>query len=215
MRLELDGKRYQPQRVFCIGCNYDAHIKELGSCADDRCVIFMKPPTCLVPPGRVVTLPAGRGEVHHEVELVIVVGAGGRNIPRDRALAHIAGVTLGLDLTLRTVQTRLKQHGHPWELSKAFDQSAPLGKPVAWTPALDLANIPLRCRVNGAVRQDGNTRDMLFPVEQLLAIVSSTWVLQPGDLLFTGTPPGVGPVVPGDVVTIDSPCLGSFTWRMA
>ena len=203
---------WEPRRVFCIGRNYPDHIREMGAVDDGECVVFLKPPTSLVPYGRVVQLPRGRGAVHHELELVVVLGAGGREVPRDRALGLVAGATLGLDLTLRDVQAGLKERRLPWELSKAFDGSAPLGRWVT-IDGLDLGAVELSCRVNGVLRQQGNTAQMLFPVERLIEIVSRTWELLPGDLIFTGTPSGVGPVVAGDELVGESPQLGPCAWR--
>jgi acylpyruvate hydrolase len=204
---------YAPRRVFCIGRNYAAHIAEMGAADDDACVVFMKPPTSLVPCGEPVQLPRGVGAVHHEVELVVALGAGGRQVPADRARELVAAATLGLDLTLRDLQDGLKERGRPWELAKAFDASAPLGR---WVDAagLDLGAVELSCRVNGELRQQGSTAQMLFPVERLIEILSRTWELLPGDVIFTGTPAGVGPVLPGDEVAAESPQLGSWSWRL-
>ena len=204
-----------PRRVFCIGCNYDAHIKEMGETDADRCVVFMKPPESLAPVGEQVAIPKDRGTVHHEVELVVAICGEGRNIPRDGAADYIAGVTLGLDLTLREVQARLKKRGHPWELCKAFEQSAPVGDFIEYDSKIDLSDIDMKCLVNGKVRQEGSTGDMLFPVGRLIEILSRTWRLQEGDLIFTGTPPGVGPILPGDEVTIESSKIGRFSWPIA
>ena len=200
-------------RVFCIGCNYDAHIKELGHTDEDRCVVFMKPASSLVPVGAPIHLPRERGAIHHEVELVVEFGKTGKLIERANALEHVEALTLGLDLTLREIQSRLKQNGHPWEVSKAFDDSAPIGELVPLRPELDPTAIEMSCHVNGELRQTGCTRDMLFAVDQLIEILSRTWQLQPGDLIFTGTPPGVGPVAPGNTITIASPQLGRFEWK--
>ena len=145
---------------------------------------------------------------------MVLIGEGGKDIAAGDALGRVAGITLGLDMTLREVQTRIKQNGHPWELCKAFDCSAPLGDIVPLQASHDLAAIEMRCAVNGELRQEGNTRDMLFPVEQLVEIISRTWELMPGDLIYTGTPPGVGPVEPGDTVTVESPQAGCFSWMM-
>ena len=201
-----------PRRIFCIGRNYSEHIAEMDEAPDGECVVFMKPVTSLVPAGSEVELPRGRGAVHHEVELVVALGAGGWEVPRQRALELVAGATLGLDLTLREVQAGLKARGSPWELSKAFDHSAPLG---SWIDPgdLDLGAVEMSCRVNGALRQQGHTRQMLFSVVRLIEILSRTWKLLPGDLIFTGTPAGVGPVLPGDTVLIESPQLGSWQWE--
>lgn len=202
-------------RVFCIGRNYAEHIAELGGVDDGRCVIFMKPASCLVPEDTAVRLPRGEGAVHHEAELVVEIGRAGRDIDRDAALPHVRAVTLGLDLTLRDLQNRLRAEGAPWERCKAFEQSAPLGERVAYREnAIDLDDLTFTCRVNGELRQQGNTAHMLFPVARLIALLSRSWQLQPGDLIYTGTPAGVGPVVAGDRVTLASPTLGEFGWDM-
>ena len=203
-----------PQRIFCVGRNYADHAKELGNVMPEpgsTPIIFMKPVTSLVEQGAPLVLPKGVGAVHHEMELVLALGEGGANIPAASALKHVAGATLGLDLTLRDEQARLKQAGSPWELAKAFDGSAALGR---FSPpgGFDLQVLDMLCTVNGQVRQHGNTRDMLFPVAAIIAFLSSRWRLLPGDLIYTGTPAGVGPLRPADRIEISSPSLGSFAW---
>jgi 2-keto-4-pentenoate hydratase/2-oxohepta-3-ene-1,7-dioic acid hydratase in catechol pathway len=211
--LEVGGKQYDPQRIFCVGRNYADHAKELGNlmpAPGSSPIIFMKPVTSLIA-GGTLTLPKGVGAVHHEMELVLILGKGGSGIPESAAVSHVAGATLGLDLTLRDEQARLKQAGQPWELAKAFDDAAALG---TFTPAarLDLQALDMRCTVNGALRQEDNTRHMLFSVATIVSFLSSRWRLLPGDLIYTGTPAGVGPLVQGDRIEISSPALGSFVW---
>ena len=188
-------------RIFCIGRNYAEHIKELGNAPDDQCLIFMKPASCIVPAGQSVTLPRNRGSVHHEAELVVRLGARGQ----------VDAITLGLDLTLRELQGELKKKGSPWELAKAFDDSAPLGD---WTPykGQDLQALEFTCDVNDQRRQTGNTKDMLFPVARILTILSQTWAPRAGDMIYTGTPAGVAPLAPGDRVTLASAAIGRFEW---
>jgi acylpyruvate hydrolase len=199
-------------RIFCIGRNYADHIRELGNAPDDACVVFMKPPSCVVPAGAPIVLPRGRGSVHHETELVVLLTGGGADVPVDRALENVAAITLGLDLTLRDLQNDLKKKGAPWELCKAFDGAAPLGDWRAYT-GQDLQALEFTCEVNGQPRQAGRTADMLFPVARLIHILSRTWALQPGDIVFTGTPAGVGPLVAGDRVTLASAAIGRFEWH--
>jgi 2-keto-4-pentenoate hydratase/2-oxohepta-3-ene-1,7-dioic acid hydratase in catechol pathway len=170
----------------------------------------MKPASALVPPGRAVPWPGHGGELHFETELVVGVGAAGRPADESEALGFIAGFTLGFDLTLRDVQQRAKESGHPWEAAKAFDHSAPCGGLV---PAAH-QRFEFTGQVNGAIRQRGDTADMLFPVPRLLVEISRIWALAPGDLVFTGTPAGVGPLARGDELAAESPALGRFTWRM-
>ncbi len=202
-------------RIFCIGKNYAEHVAELahlGHAPDGDCVVFMKPASSIVPAGEPIPLPRGRGSVHHEAELVVQLTGGGRDIPLDDALNWVGGITLGLDLTLRELQTELKRAGKPWELAKAFDGSAPLGD---FKPYLeqDLQDLEFSCHVNGALRQQGRTREMLFPVAQQIHILSQTWALEPGDILYTGTPAGVGPLQPRDRIVLESPALGRWEWR--
>jgi len=212
--LSFPDRDMEPGRVFCIGRNYREHIKELGGDTSEDCIVFMKPGSSLVPPKVPVRLPRDRGTIHHEVELVVVIGKGGTGIQRDKAPAHVEGVTLGVDLTLRDLQNQLKKKGQPWELCKAFEQSAPIGEFIPFDSSLDLGDIQLQCLVNDELRQDGNTRDMISSVSRLIEILSGYWELGKGDLIFTGTPSGVGPVCPGDILTVKSPQIGTFTWEL-
>lgn len=199
-------------RIFCIGKNYAEHISELGHAHDGQCVVFMKPASCVVPAGAPIVLPRDRGSVHHEAELVVLLSGGDGDVPVERALGNVAALTLGLDLTLRELQADLKKRGAPWELAKAFDGAAPLGD---WTPyhGQDLQALEFACDVNGQRRQAGHTKDMLFSVARIIHILSRTWALAPGDVVYTGTPAGVGPLAPGDRVTLSGPGLGRHEWR--
>ena len=201
-----------PPRIFCIGRNYADHAKEMSNALPAEPVIFMKPATSLVQVGEPLKLPKGQGSVHHEMELVVAIGKPGAGIPVEAALGYVSGLTLGIDLTLRDVQARLKQAGAPWELSKSFDGSAAIGKIIAWPVQSELQNIDMRCTVNGMLRQQGSTRDMLSPVAKIIAFLSQHWQLLPGDLIYTGTPAGVGPLVAGDRIEIESPQIGRFIW---
>ena len=210
---KVRGKEYAPCRIFCIGCNYAEHIRELGSRDSDQCVIFMKPYTSLVKPGMDIILPRNAGEMHHELELVVLIGKQGNDISEEEAPEYIAGLSLGLDLTLRDVQSRLKKSGHPWELCKAFEQSAPVGEFVPFDVSMDLTNIRMICKVNEETRQNGNTKNMIFPVKRLIEILSCFFNDTAGAEIYTGTPEGVGPVLPGDAVSIESPDIGRFSWN--
>ena len=214
MRLDLGSRIITAQRIFCIGKNYAEHVKELGGPAPGRPVVFMKPATSLVPPGEKIPIPAHGSHLHHEAEVVVLIGQSGKNISESAAPAHIAGLTLGLDLTLRDVQSDLKKKGWPWEIAKAFDHSAPLGTLTAFEEGLPLNNISFECRVNGTVRQTGNTGEMMFSIPNLINYLSGIWELQEGDLIYTGTPAGVGPLKSGDRVTLHSDRLGKFEWTL-
>ncbi|MDE2234444.1 MAG: fumarylacetoacetate hydrolase family protein [Gammaproteobacteria bacterium] len=202
-------------RIFCIARNYAEHAKEMGNAIPSEPVIFMKPASSMVGVGEPLKVPKAQGLVHHEMELVVMLGRQGSEIPVQSAREHVAKVTLGIDLTLRDVQNRLKKAGHPWELCKSFDGSAVIGDFIEWPRQSDIQNIDMQCRVNGSLRQQGNTRDMLFPVAQIIAFLSRHWRLLPGDLIYTGTPAGVGPLIAGDRIEIESPQIGRFGWNVA
>ena len=207
-------KTIKPNRIFCIGKNYDKHIKELGGKqVPDEPVVFMKPLCSIVAPGNICPPPYGN-ELHHEVEVVLLIGKGGNNIPESQALTHISDITLGLDLTLRDIQKKLKLKGLPWERAKSFEESAPLGIFKKYQD-MDLGNLPFSCFVNGDLRQEGNTGEMIFPVAKLIHILSGWWTLKPGDIIYTGTPAGVGPLQTGDRIAVESPKIGSFSWCLS
>lgn len=204
-------------RIFCIGKNYAAHVSELahfGFQSDGQCLIFMKPPSAIVPPGK-LRLPRDRGLVHHEGELVVRLG-GLPNEPGviDAAIAarYVTHVALGIDLTLRTLQTELKRRGAPWEAAKAFDGAAPLGTWMPWPPDGDLQKLEFSLAVNGIERQHGHTGNMLFPVTRIIEILSHSWRLADGDAIYTGTPAGIGELKPGDTVTLEGVGCGRCAW---
>jgi len=201
-------------RVFCIGRNYAEHAYELDNEVPEAPVIFIKPATCLVPVGRAIHFPSHGCDLQHEAEVVIRIGRKGRVHTSAEALTFISGLTLGLDLTLRDVQKQMKEKGLPWEIAKSFEQSAPIGEFVGYEDAMDLKEIEFTCRVNDRVRQHGRTRDMLFGCEELIIEISKIWALQEGDMIFTGTPPGVGSLQIGDRVTIESRQLGVYYWEV-
>lgn len=203
-------------RLFCIGRNYAKHIEELNNTLPGaECVIFMKPASSLVAPNEAIRLPVDVGEIHHEAELVVEIGPGGRDIRPEAAREHIRGVGLGLDLTLRGVQTELKNNGEPWERAKAFDASAPLAPLAPLTQAMDLTDLRFELAIDGEVRQSGHTAHMLVGVAELISVVSQSWQLLPGDLIFTGTPEGVGPATPGQHLRLSGPGLAGAEWTIA
>jgi 2-keto-4-pentenoate hydratase/2-oxohepta-3-ene-1,7-dioic acid hydratase in catechol pathway len=209
---QVGGRSIEASRIFCVGKNYRKHIKELADEDPEQPVIFMKPVSCIVPPQQKIALPVHGTCLHHEVELVVLIGQGGRNISESAARSSIAGLSLGVDLTLRDVQTSLKKKGLPWEIAKAFDQSAPLGTFVPLGDSTALDNISFSCEVNGALRQEGNSGQMIYPIPTIIQYLSDIWELQPGDLIYTGTPAGVGPLVSGDTITVAGSGIGAFNW---
>jgi fumarylpyruvate hydrolase len=194
---DQNGERLRVGKILAIGRNYAAHVEEMNAPKGGPPVVFLKPSSAIVHDGSTVTLPAGAGEVHHEVELVAVIGESGRAIPVERALDHVHGYAVGLDLTLRDVQGRAKQRGEPWSLAKGFDGSAPVSEVVPRDDVGDGSGLDIRLEIDGETRQQGNTSLMLRSVAELVSY-ASTWItLDRGDLLYTGTPSGVGPILPG------------------
>lgn len=189
-----------PCKLICIGKNYALHAAEMGGSVPEVPMIFLKPSTTLVASGGKVMLPSMSKEVHHEVELVVVIGRGGKNIPEDRAIEHVDGYALGLDMTARDIQLEAKKRGEPWAVAKGFDTFAPIGKISPASDIPDPQDLEISLRVNGELRQHGSTADMIFSVAHLVSYCSRIFTLRPGDLLFTGTPEGVGPVREGDVL---------------
>lgn len=188
-------------KVICIGRNYADHAKELGNAVPAEPVFFLKPETAVVYPGKDLKLPTNLGVIHHELEVVVAIDGYGKDIPANMALGFVGWYTLGLDLTARAVQDELKANGLPWEKAKAFDGSAVVGDvalPLA--AGMDLLTHSIELKRNGLTVQEGRTRDMIFPVAELISYVSRYMTLEPGDLLYTGTPAGVGPVEPGDML---------------
>lgn len=189
-------------KIVCVGRNYAAHARELGNAVPETPILFLKPATAALPlPGR-FALPAGRGDCHHETELTILIGRSLRDADEAECRAAIAGIGLGLDLTLRDLQNELKKKGHPWEVAKAFDGAAPLSAFLR-PDGIALEDVRFRLAVNGEVRQQGHSADMITPVLPLLACISRIFTLEPGDVVMTGTPEGVAALRSGDTLLLE------------
>jgi 2-keto-4-pentenoate hydratase/2-oxohepta-3-ene-1,7-dioic acid hydratase in catechol pathway len=185
-----------------VGRNYADHARELGNDVPDAPILFMKPATSLVSLHEPLELPKGQGEVHHEVEMVVLIGKRiHKETDLDNVRFSIAGYAVGLDLTLRDVQNTLKEKGHPWERAKAFDGAAPVSGFIDARGISVKQKLNVTLEINDEVRQHGHTGQMLFPTFELLSEISQTFTLEPGDVVFTGTPAGVGPLNSGDKFT--------------
>jgi fumarylpyruvate hydrolase len=196
-----EARAFPVRRIYCVGKNYAAHVREMGADpAAEPPFFFMKPADAIVLE-RTVPYPSDTEDLHHEIELVVAIGRGGANIGAAQALDHIYGYAVGIDLTKRDRQAEAKKKGQPWERAKAFDASAPIAPIV---PAARIGH-PQRgtiaLSVNGARRQHGDLADLILPVPGIIAQISAIWALAPGDLIYTGTPDGVGAVKRGDVLT--------------
>jgi len=196
------GDRFPVRRIFCVGRNYAAHAREMGKDPGrEPPFFFTKPADAVVDSPCTIPYPSLTADLHHEIELVIAIGTGGANIPADAVMDHVWGAGVGIDMTRRDLQAEAKKMGRPWDWAKAFDFSAPMSPlvPLADVPSLSAGRIWLS--VNGAVRQDADISDLIWPVRDHVAYLSQAVTLAPGDLIMTGTPAGVGPVQTGDVMT--------------
>jgi len=200
-------EQFPVHRVYCVGRNYEEHAKEMGGPGREAPFFFLKPADALVyaAPGTKTSMPYPTLTVnlHHEIELVVAIGIGGRNICAADAQRHIYGYAVGLDMTRRDLQNEMKKAGRPWCIGKGFDHSAPIGpiSPAALVP--EIANAAITLSVNGATRQNSAIAQLIWNVAETIEQLSTAWELQPGDLIFTGTPAGVGAVVTGDVMQGD------------
>jgi len=195
-------QKFPVRRIFCVGRNYAAHAREMGKDPDrEPPFFFMKPADTVVDSGSTIPYPPETKNLHFEMELVVAIGTGGANIASENALNHVFGYAAGIDLTRRDLQNLAKDMARPWDWSKGFDNSAPCG-PIQ--PATIIGH-PKTGRiwlaVNGAIKQDADIAELIWPVPDIIAFISASMALAPGDLIYTGTPSGVGPVNPGDTIT--------------
>ena len=210
--------QFPVHRIYCVGRNYEEHAKEMGFTGREPPFFFMKPADAIVvaPPGAITPLPypSLTANLHHEIELVVAIGKGGKNIAAADALSHIYGYAVGLDMTRRDLQNDMKKQGRPWSIGKGFDYSAPIG-PI--TPAAQAGNVGkagIWLQVNGVDRQRSNVAQLIWNIAETIEHLSAAWELQPGDLIYTGTPEGVGAVVTGDVLEGGVDGLGSIRLKL-
>lgn len=217
MRIKLPNHAdpIRPGKILGIGRNYAAHAREMSAEPAVEPVIFLKPSTALVPNGGVVRIPTMSSDVHHEAEVVAVIGRKIKDASLDEAAEAVCAYALGLDMTARDLQSVAKTKGHPWSVAKGFDTSAPLGALVASNEIGEPQKLDFQLTVNSEVRQVGNTSDMINDIPALVSYCSGIFTLEPGDLIYTGTPEGVGPVHPGDVLTVSAPGFASLTVTIA
>jgi fumarylpyruvate hydrolase len=205
-------QEFPVHRIYCVGRNYADHAREMGHNPDEEPpFFFLKPADVLIGPGQDFPYPAMSSNVHHEVELVVALSQGGRDISEASALDHVYGYAVGIDMTRRDLQNEAKKLGRPWDSGKAFDFSAPCSaiNPVSAIGHPDQGAI--RLSIDAQVRQDSDLDHMIWKVPQIIARLSALFELQPGDLIFTGTPAGVGPVNPGECIQAEVPAVGQLT----
>lgn len=187
-------------KIVCVGRNYAEHAKELGNEIPDAPILFIKPATSVVSLENGFSIPQNQGSVHHEAEIALLINKEAKNISADNAWDYVSHVTAALDLTLRDVQSKLKEKSHPWEIAKGFDGACPLGQWVSVTELSNKESIAIELIKNGEQKQIGNSMQMITSIPDLIAYISTMFTLQPGDVILTGTPAGVGPLGSGDVL---------------
>ena len=204
------GQEYPIGKILCIGRNYVEHIRELGNETPDAPVIFVKPASSVIGDGGTIVIPPYSHDCQHEAELALLIGRGGKDIPRTRAMEHITGFGVAIDLTLRDVQTELKKKGLPWDIAKGFDTACPLSAFVPPDAVGNPHDLQIRLWVNGQIRQDGSTGMMIHAIPAIIGYLSAIFTLEPGDVVLTGTPAGVGPLQSGDAVVAEISRVGSL-----
>jgi len=212
------SERFPVRRIYCVGRNYEEHAKEMGFTGREPPFFFLKPADALVVVNAGETghvpYPSLTQNFHHEIELVVAIGKGGKNIKAADAEQHIFGYAVGLDMTRRDLQNDMKKLGRPWCIGKAFDHSAPIGPITPKANAGDVNNAPLDLLVNGQVRQASSVAKLIWNIAETIEHLSTAWELQAGDLIYTGTPEGVAAVVAGDTLVGQVAGLGTLTVKI-
>ena len=210
------GGLFPVRRVFCVGRNYAEHTREMGGDPDrEEPFFFSKPADALVTGGADMPYPTRTGDLHHELELVVAIGTGGRDIAENDALSHVYGYAVGIDMTRRDLQAAAKKAGKPWDMSKGFDHSAPIGDIAPASQIGHPAAGRIELKVNGRTRQDSDLAKMIWNVPETIAYLSGLVELRPGDLIYSGTPEGVAAVVAGDVLEGEVAGVGTVRTRIA
>jgi len=210
-KIPATNQEFPIGKIVCLARNYAEHARELGNETPAAPVLFMKPASSVIGDGDAVRIPPYSQECHYEVELAVLIGKECRAASADKAMEYVAGYGVGIDMTLRDVQNQLKAKGLPWEIAKGFDTSCPLSDFVPASAVADPHALSLELAVNGEVRQDGCSSDMINQIPQIIAHISTIFTLYPGDVILTGTPAGVGKVIAGDVMTAEIVSVGRLT----
>ena len=216
--VQSSSELFPVHRIYCVGRNYVEHAIEMGHSGREAPFFFMKPADAVLPAneGERATMryPSLTKSLHHEVELVVAIGRGGRDIPAARALEHVWGYAVGLDMTRRDLQNDMKKQGRPWCIGKAFDEAAPIGAVVPAAQCTIGPDTRIELTVNGALRQSSTIGKLIWSIPEVIEQLSAAWALQPGDLVFTGTPEGVAAVAPGDLLQARVDGVGSLDVRI-
>lgn len=200
LKIQGSDRKIRINKIFCLGSNYSKHIDEMESKKPSEPVVFMKPATAVIKDGDDIVIPSFSRNPQHEVELVVVIGKKGKNIPVKRAYDHVLGYAVGMDITLRDIQQKAKEQGRPWIVAKGFDTSAPVSVVIKKENIESPHDLTLNLFVNDGLRQSGNTKDMIFGIDEVISYISKIFTIERGDLIFTGTPEGVGRIKNGDII---------------
>ena len=205
---------YSVGKIIGVGQNYAEHVAEMGAEQNRPPVLFLKPPTAILAEGKPIKLPDYSTNIHHEIELALLIGQTGKNIKKEDWRKYVFGAGIALDLTLRDLQRQAKDRGEPWSVSKGFDGACPISKFTPLTEIPHLNNLQLELEVNHNLRQKGSTAAMIYPVDQLIAYISTYFTLEQGDIILTGTPSGVGKIVSGDFIQARIIGLGEIEFKV-
>lgn len=208
--LKFNGAELEVGKIVCLLRSYAAHAEEMGSETTVEPDFFLKPPTTVIRDGENIVIPKESKEVHHEVELAVIIGKAGRNIEKERAMEHVLGYSILIDVTARDIQAEAKKQGRPWTIAKGYDTFAPMSKIIPKSEVNDPHDLNIWLKVNGEIRQESNTKMMIYSINKIIASISNVMTLEPGDIIATGTPAGVSQIMPGDKIEAGIDSLGTL-----
>ena len=209
--LNFNGQKLEVGKIVCLLRSYAAHAAEMGNEVPEEPVYFLKPSTSIIQNGQDIFIPKESNDVHHEVELAVIIGKKGRFIPEGQAMEHVLGYSILIDVTARDIQAQAKKQGKPWSIAKGYDTFAPMSGIVAKSEIKNPHELGIWLKVNGEYRQKSNTNLMLYKISEIISAISNVMTLEPGDIIATGTPEGVSQIVPGDRVEAGIDGLGTLT----
>ncbi|MDO9537630.1 MAG: fumarylacetoacetate hydrolase family protein [Thermoplasmata archaeon] len=209
--VKIDGKKIEVGKIICLLRSYKAHAEEMGASITEKPEFFLKPRSAIVHDGEYIIIPPESNDVHHEVELAVIIGKAGKNIPTANAMEHVQGYAVLIDATARDIQARAKKAGKPWAVAKGFDTFAPISDGVLASKIPNPQNLEIWLKINGQYRQKSCTGMMIYTIQEIISHVSGIMSLEPGDIIATGTPDGVGPLVDGDVLEAGIEGIGTIS----
>ena len=209
--IDNSNEKIQVGKIICLARTYEKHATEMNATTTKDPIIFLKPESSVIFNNESIVIPKMSHCVHHEVELGLVISMDGKNIPEKNAMDYVLGYVIALDITARDIQSDAKKKGHPWSIAKGFDTFAPVGPRIVPGNTIDPHHVDIWLKVNGDLKQNGNTRDMIFTVGELISYISTVMTLEPMDIIATGTPEGVGPMKDGDIIEAGIQGIGVLT----